>query len=148
MPPKVGTIVAAVAAASILVAAVLAFGRAGPGSSNTPALASAYPCSHVGGGMWEEVWNNSSGGGGPTSVWVPEPGHYWAEYNNSTFAAANPGWASSGAGTASGAPGWTVVNMTNQSSVAESMMEYICSTGAPSLPWHFDPAAQTFVRDS
>jgi hypothetical protein len=109
--------------------------------------ADTYPCSHMGGGIWEETWNNSSGAG-PTHVFVPMPGYWWAEYNNSAGAAAYLGWTTSAMGFLSNTPGWTMVNLTNDSADAEAMAEYLCVNPSNSaLPWHYDFATQTFVRD-
>ena len=132
-------------AVAVLVAT--AFAVRGPSRSGVvpSTAATTYPCSHVGGGVWGETWNNSSGRG-PTHVWIPEPGHYWAEYNNSTGVAADPGWGTPGT-TLDDTPGWTTVNMTNDSTVAESMMQYDCLGSGPTLPWHFNFATHTFVRD-
>jgi hypothetical protein len=53
-----------------------------------------------------------------------------------------------GAGTLDSTPGWTTVNMTNDSAVVEAMMLYICvNPSNSSLPWHYVLATQTFLRD-
>jgi hypothetical protein len=146
MPRQALAISGGALAAAALGAVVAFLGAPGGLSTGPSAHAGGYPCSHEGGGVWEESWNNSSGPA-PTHIWVPESGNYWVEYNDSNWAAADPGWETSGASMPVSTPGWTVVNMTNQSGVAESMMEYLCSSPGSSLPWHYDPASQTFVRD-
>ena len=135
----------AIAAAAVLLA-LLSFGGAVRPGSIASSAADTYPCIHAGGGIWEEAWNNSSGAG-PTHVFVPLPGHWWAQYNNSTGAAANPGWATMGAGTPESTPGWTMVNLTNDSEVAAAMTTYACANLSGSLPWHYDFATKAFVRD-
>ena len=130
----------------VLILAALASSAPGGGGASSSLGLDSYPCSHVGGGVWQETWNNSSRTG-PTHVWVPEPGHWWLAYNNSTGAAGNPGWGSLGTSTPDNSPGWTFVNVTNLSLPVEAMMQSLCVDGSSSLPWHYDFASQQFVRD-
>ncbi|MCI4318923.1 MAG: hypothetical protein L3K23_02170 [Thermoplasmata archaeon] len=146
MKRKTWVLSATVTIASVLVVAGLLIG----GGLLTPwsaghSVASKSNCSHVGGGTWETTWNNASGSA-PTQVWVSGPGYYWATYNNSTYAAESVGWGSPG--TLAVAPaGSTLVNMTSETSTAELMMQGVCAASGTTIPWHFDSATQTFVRN-
>src|SRR5690242_14953782 len=100
--------VVGVAAGSALVVAVLAYGLAVGVVADQSTAATTYPCIRMGGGVWEERWNNSSGAG-PTHVFVPMPGYWWAAYNNSTGAAAYLGWSTSASGIRGSPVGWTTV---------------------------------------
>jgi hypothetical protein len=136
----------AAAAGVVVVLAVVSYGSPVGASSASSSAANSYPCSHAGGGLWEVTWNNSSGSG-PTHVFVPMPGYWWAEYNNSTGASAYLGWGTVGTGILGSSPGWTTVNMTNDPTVAAAMATFACANANSALPWHYDFATQTFVRN-
>lgn len=96
--------------------------------------------------MWQETWNNSSGAG-PTHVWVPEPGHWWVEVNNSTGEAGDPGWGSAGTSSPMNEPGWSYINATNDSAAVEQMMQSACVDPSAPFAWHYNYATHQLVRD-
>src|SRR5258708_1369774 len=142
-PAACGITGASLLSVALLLPGALPIGHPISASSST----GTSRCQHAGGGLWEQVFNNSSAVS-PTDVWVPTAGYYWAGYNNTTGAMGQLGWGTPGV-RAIALPGETLVNMsaTNQTSTAEAMMEYGCENPAGGMPWHYDFGSGLFVRD-
>jgi hypothetical protein len=134
-------------AALVLAALVILPGNGlSAGRSAGSIVGSTNECQHIGGGHWTMVWNNATGAGS-THVWQNESGFYWAIYDNTTGAVGAVGWGSTWDEPLA-TNGTSVVNMTGESSTAESMMCSVSTDPGPVIPWHYDFVTHLFVRDT